>query len=269
MGYEIFILCLRQLRNHIRVAFQLSWFWISVYLGVLGLLMWFEAQSPQDPLNPSPPSIQIVIAGIIFIIVMFIGFSVIAIGWHRFVLREEMPDSVYVLRPKWPIGRYFWNSIKVTFAVLIFMIPLFVILFSMLGVSALTNVTAITPGFSKIFLVTVAIQFTLGVFGTWLFLRMGTVLPALAVGERMTLRASFQLTKPISGPLITTAFCVVLLQFIPILIQLLMVLITGPETMLFTGMVLVASVVFSFISFFVGFGILTVIYGHLAEGKPI
>lgn len=270
MGYKIFVLCLRQLRNNIGVAFQLCWFWALVYIAIVVVFVFTSFLTSPDLAKPTAPPIAMIPFVIIIVVVTFVSFSTIAIGWHRLVLREETPNSFYVLRPEWPIGSYFWNTIKITFAILIMMIPiLFIILYPLSTVINPWGVVDNNSGFSKVFLFQIAIQLIFGVVGTWLFLRIGTVLPALAVKKRMTLRESFQLTSSISGELVITAFWVVLLQIAPLLIQFLLAPIAGSESLLLIGVMLVANIVFAFISFFVGFGVLTVVYGHLAENKPI
>ncbi|MBL4890676.1 MAG: hypothetical protein JKX91_02390 [Rhizobiaceae bacterium] len=270
MGYKIFTLCLRQLWNNLRVAFQLSWFWILAYFAIIVGFVLLGGATPQNSAGASPPSILMVPFVIIMIVVSIVSFTTIAIGWHRLVLREEMPNSFYVLRREWQIGRYFWNTIKIGFAILIMMIPaFFIVLYPLLTTIDLSIFDAPAPGFSKAFLIQIALQLLFGVIATWLFLRIGTVLPALAIEKRMPLRESFRLTSPISSQLVITAFCIVLLQLVPALVPVVLYPITGPESLVLIGITLVVSIIFGFISFFVGFGILTVVYGHLAEGKPI
>lgn len=254
MGYKIFTLCLRQLWNNLRVAFQLSWFWILAYFAIIvAFALLGFVTSPSSAGSPAS-SILMLPFIIIMMVVTVVSFTTIAIGWHRLVLREELPNSFYVLRREWKIGKYFWNTIKIGFAILIMMIPVLVIVlfpvFSIVDVSAFAEAT---PGFSKTFLIQIALQLILGVIATWLFLRMGTVLPALAVEKQMTLRESFRLTSPISGQLVITAFWVVLLQLVPILVSAVLFPIAGPDSLALIGITLVVSIIFGFISFFVGF----------------
>lgn len=282
MGYRIFILCLRQLLNSVGEAFQLSWFWLALYVGVdfafwaagghtyLISMVILEQHAFFDT-GVSPRWLFLTtLYPFVSITVSAIGFPIIAIGWHRFVLRDKTPSRFYEFHWSWPIGRYIWNSIKIAIAISIALIPmLFLVaypLFTMIDPSILADKA---PGFVKVFLYETTLFLIFGVYITWLFLRMGIILPALAVGKRMALRDAFRLTTPISGQLAISAFWVLLLQLAPYFIQSVLFQFADPTSTILHAMMLITFTIFWIISFFVGFGILTVIYGHLAEGKPI
>jgi len=118
-------------------------------------------------------------------------------------------------------------------------------------------------------LILMLVPFVTTIIATWVFLRLGAALPAVAVGENASIITSFRLTKPIAGPLLITASLVVLFQFIPAIIQTLIEIIVGPGTFLTTLILPLISLVFTWFSFFIGFGVLTVVYGHLVENRPI
>ena len=108
-----------------------------------------------------------------------------------------------------------------------------------------------------------------GTLAAWIVLRIGLVLPAIAVGERMGIGESFRLTRPISGALVVTALSVFLFQFIPSILDMAATSIAvTPESAIGT-ITTVINLVFNWISFFVSFGILTVAYGHMVENRPV
>lgn len=247
------------------MAFQLGWFWALIYIGIIAAFAFSSLQAPPIPDGPPDPSFQHLFSAIIILVFAIPTLGIIAIGWHRYILREERPNSFYVLRREWPLGGYIWNTVKIIFAILIMMFLIFfIVLYVILPLVYPTIFTEFSPN---------SIQFTLriifGVFAAWLFLRLGTVLPALAVNEKMTLRGSFQLTSPISGQLLIAAFWITLLQLTPSLVQIVLVATIGPASIAVTGVSIAVSIIFGFINVFVGLGILAVIYGHLAEGKRI
>lgn len=280
MGYRIFTLCLWQLRNNWRMAIRLSWFWILLPLVLIGTGFFINkpyldaievAQNSGNAIPPNPAgafSANFFVLILITIIVSVVGYCIVAIGWHRYMLREEFPDRFYVVRPEWQLGKYFWNSLKIGFLVGLAMIPLMmIIMVPLMGLSPGDLEPA--PGFSLIFLTLLLGQVVLSVFATWMLLRMGMILPAVAVNKDMTIGASFSLTRAISSQLVITAILIVLLQIIPVILQQFGTVLFGPTYLGGAWVMFPVNVVFFWISFFVGFGVLTVIYGHLAENKPL
>lgn len=280
MGYRIFTLCLWQLRNNWRMAIRLSWFWMLILVAIVGMIFYLNkpyfdalelAQNSSNAVVPNPadvPSGNFFVLVLISIIVSVIAYCIIAIGWHRFMLREEIPDRFYVVRPEWRLGRYFWNSFKIGFLVMLAMIPLMMILmipFSTVSLDGWDPASGVSILLSAFLLG----QLIISTFATWMLLRMGMILPAVAVDRDMTIGDSFRLTRSISGQLVITAFFVVLLQFIPVILQQFAILFYGPTFVELSWVTFPINMVFSWVSFFVGFGVLTVVYGHLAENKPL
>ncbi len=275
MGYRIFVLCLRQVLNNWIMAVRLSWFWILVAFLVGTARAVFKSylnegveagQAGQDM-----PGVFLFVT-ILGLMIVVAGMISIAIGWHRYVLRGEIPESFYVLRLEWPLRKYFWGVVKIIVILIATAIPLIIVLsylvpfFSMLSTAPAVGEKANFTGFSLRGLV---VSFILNTSLIWVLLRFGTILPAMAVGKKLSLWGSFQLTGKIAGPLFITAISVVLFQSIPAIFNLLLTSIGGPETLLIAWLIVLVTLVFSWFSFFISFGVLTVIYGHLVENKPV
>ncbi|NNJ76375.1 MAG: hypothetical protein HKP56_14605 [Anderseniella sp.] len=113
-----------------------------------------------------------------------------------------------------------------------------------------------------------ALMFLIGSLNIWIALRVGMILPASALNETMTIPESYRLTGPLAGQLLITAVCVVALLIAPMIIGQSLQILAGYSTVV---MVLVSPIflIWCWITFFVGFGVLTVVYGHLAENRPI
>jgi len=273
VGYKVFILCLRQVLNNWKMAVRLSWFWLLVI--IFGVISQNSDMLTRGMIHGvSGTVLGAVVLALLILAFLVVGTTAVAIGWHRYVLREEIPASFYVLRREWPLGKYIWTGFKIIFVTLLVIYALMFVMTSILNLSQIGPVQ-MTPGsdgqmktsgasliFQLVPLVTIIIS-------TWIFLRLGAALPAVAVGENASIRDSFRLTNAISGSLLITAVLMVLFQFIPAIVQILIEMIVGPGTFLTTLVLPVFSGVFTWFSFFIGFGVLTVIYGHLAENKPI
>lgn len=270
MGFRIFSLCLRQLYINWLVAVRLSWFWIVIMLLAVGLMavvsgnMMVAATSGE---SVGGAGLMLFLVGLGLFLVFLIAFATIAIGWHRWVLRDDEPDRFYVLRSDWSIGAYILRSLLIGLITLLIIGPVyFTFMLTFAGnIVGADGTPQITSGFLARLLV---VSVIVGTIGTWIVLRIGLILPAIAVGERMTIGESFRETSKIAGPLVVTALCVVLFQSIPSILDMAATSIIGNNTVLET-IATIVNLIFSWISFFISFGILTVVYGHVVEDRPI
>lgn len=269
MGYRIFVLCLRQVFINWRTAARLSWFWLSLQFGLLFLIVLALPTAVSDGQKiESGAAWQFVVGMIAFWLVSLYGASTIAIGWHRFVLRDEEPDRFYVVRRDWPVFRYLGNVLKIGILLLLCSVPLMFGFAHLLGAVFNGVTSAQEVSVFAAFLVGIAVMFVLLTLLLWGLLRLGMLLPALAVGEKMTLLGSIRLTRPIAGQLFITAICVGLFQVVPsLLVQYLGVF--GGSLGVLAWIATAIGLLAYWVSYFVGIGILTVTYGHLAENRPV
>lgn len=244
MGYRIFELCLMQVWRNKWVAARISWFWFLIVF-VCGILMGVAR------VTSGVQGAQVLLASVVMITATLLGVTAIAVCWHRYVLLEETPDQPHLLRPGLPIGRYLWNSLRLGFVLfLVAFLPLFVFFSAQESLSGLGN-----------YIVSLAV----GTFSTWLFLRVGLILPAVAVDKHVSIRESFRLTTPLSGQLVVTALLLVLLQSAPGIVEA-----GGKAVGVDLSVPLIpVHVLFFWTNLFVGIGVLTVLYGHLCDGRPI
>lgn len=290
MGYRIFVLCLKQLLVNWKIALRLSWFWalVIVSVWVVAFTVLFNSFENGGDKQISK------LSGFLFALSWFglfftftVGPASIAIGWHRYVLRGEIPRSPYVLpSPKtfWP---YFWRGLKIGLKVFIALIPLFAIMVfitsfvmsSVLQGSDPMQISSSVP--DSFFIASMIGNLLIMTFVSWLTMRLGLGLPGTAIGQDIRSSESWKMTSPISGALFIAAFLVSALLAIPMVLDALVSSIFPIQpsdtvenmlsgSALFQSLLVVPIYLGLFIiSFFVGFGILTVIYGHLQEDKPL
>ncbi len=245
MGTRIFMLSLNQVWLNRAAAFRVSLFWYGLTI-VTSQAIAFAGTPTNAP-----------VLGLVVVLVSIFALSMMAIGWHRFVLREELPQSFVGVDQSWPISSYVWTLLKLGLVLVLLLMALSIPFSAMLG-----------AGGSGTF---VLFALLAGSLGTWLILRLGLVLPASAVGEQLTLRESFALTRPVAGPLVVTTFIMVLLQSIPNVLSAPALLFDDTSALrsVFVLALLPVNIVIGWINAMVAIGVLTVLYGHLYENRPL
>lgn len=187
------------------------------------------------------------ILAILFIgVVMLFTFAWIAVAWHRFVLLEEYPGLIPAVtdRPIWP---YVWRTLGL--GVLLFVIILF--LSVILGI--------VVPLMPSAALGLVA--FLIGTVVTYVWLRSALILPAVAVGEDLTLRDAWTASAPQARAISGAAAILVALNLLVGLVQSAIVS-PGP-----VGIGI--SLAVTWVTLMVGTSILTTLYGHLIQNRPL
>jgi len=181
--------------------------------------------------------------------------SWVAVSWHRFILKEEYTGLLPEVsgRPIWP---YAWKAILLGLIVMLLAIPLFFILGALslpfMGVEG-------GGGFPIIATITFMIVFVLI---SVVSMRLGIALVGTALGAPMAFRDAWTATAPVNGTIVGVA---VLLGVFNAVISLLLIPITY-------AIPLIASVIslgFNWLTMMVGISILTTLYGHVIEERPL
>lgn len=206
-----------------------------------------------DPAVQPTPEQQAEIARNTFTIlagsmIFFVAMSWIAVAWHRYVLLEEDTNQLF---PHWNSGRvfgYIWKTLLVGISIGLLIVFPFILVSSVIGAAGLQGLLPLLG---------------LGMFICfyYMFFRMGLALPALAVDQKMNLKAAFQDTKELSNEIWGLAAMVVTLTvFVSVLIGLI-----APNNIL--G-VLITSV-FQWFMVMISASLLTTLYGHAIERRPL
>ncbi|WGH77375.1 hypothetical protein [Jannaschia ovalis] len=172
----------------------------------------------------------------------------VALAWHRYVLIEERPTG-WVPPLHGPeilgyLGRTFLIGLLVAATVLVVSIPI------------ATLAMAMPSGFATLVMGSAAMFAAMIVF-----YRLAVVLPACAIGRSMSFREALEYTKGHFGTLAVLALLTVgfsLLLQLPTAIDGAMGLIT-----------VIYQAVVGWIGLLLGVSLLTVLYGHVVEGRPV
>jgi hypothetical protein len=191
------------------------------------------------------------------LVLALVGFSLfvmswVAVAWHRFILLEEYTALLPETKGR-PIGSYLWRSIQLVLLIALVAIPVvFVVSLVLVPLQA---------GGASSFAETI-IGLALGVVMTFLWLRWAIVLPAIAVGSDMTMSEAWAETREVSSVILNVAVIVTLLK----------VGATIAVSLVYGVMPIVAFAFDIFVNWtalIVGASILTTIYGHVVEGRPL
>lgn len=218
-------------------------------IGTMGPMMEGDGAMGQ----PSPE--QMMMAGklglfsIIGLALYLLVFCWIAVTWHRFILLGEYPS--WLTSPAGlPIGPYLWTSLKLVLLMIVIFIPVSVVIGFV--ISPLMMASPWLAG---------AVLFLLlgGLFG-FLWMRLALGLPAAAIGEHLGIRESWKRTSSFSGPIFGVALLLILMN-----------LVLGLPSLLVGANLLGAllEIIVQWFTIMVGVGILTTLYGHIVEGRPL
>lgn len=245
MGWKIFVHSVRMVLDNLGAALRVS---LLLYLvQVVNQVIVYA--SPQigaasgEPMQSPAASFEL----LIMMILALIASLWIAVGWHRFVLTGEQPRGVL---PHWhgaAIMSYLGRSIMIG---LLLGLGIAVVAGLALGLATAA------PGLVGV------VVFGLVGLASYLFFRIGLILPAAALGERLTLRESWQASGQDDKAILVLALIVMGAR---LLIEL-PAMIDGS-----TGTVvsLIYGIVVNWFVTMIGISVLTTLYGHFVEGRSI
>jgi hypothetical protein len=173
--FSAFTHALKSTWHNLPFAFHVSWPWLLLLIPVS---IWGDTTVPDfDPLTMTPEQqavmnqflLKTYVSGAVSMVV----YASIAISWHLYILKDEIPHGLARLRFDKTVWRYFGNSILVILFATLALLPL-ILLVAGLGTMAGLTPQAVINGF-VIAAVLVAIPVTY---------RMSVKLPAIALGRR-------------------------------------------------------------------------------------
>ncbi len=205
-----------------------------------------------------------VFAALMLVIVAVVVYCWAAVGWHRYVLLEEMGSG---LTPQWR-----WERIK-AYLGRAFLVGLVVII-AVIGGGL---VVALAVGLTQSAGIAILLGIGLVLGASWVATRIGLVLPAAAIGERMTLSESWAATRPVSSqillPLVVVALVVGILGQIIVFLfgqTVTMEVLGAPQEQLVLNLPgQIANGFVSWIQILVNLSLMTTLYGNLIEGRQL
>ncbi|QXT39937.1 hypothetical protein [Gymnodinialimonas ceratoperidinii] len=204
------------------------------------------------------------LGALLTVIVGLISWLWAAVAWHRYVLLEEYPNG---LLPRWRgsnIANYFGNAL---------LILLVMIAVALLGGIVVGIFVAVLQ--SPAIIVALGIGLIIGV--SWMATRVGLVLPAAAIGERLTLRESWAATAPVSGQIILP---IIVIALVTTILNQGIVAVFGTSVDVMTpigqqqqvtlsAIGVVLSVAVGWAQMLVNLALMTTLYGNLIEGRQL
>lgn len=182
-----------------------------------------------------------------------VGYALMAILWHRHVLLNGTGVDSTLAAGTSVIGGYLWRAFIVGAVQFLIAIPIAIVVAILGGVGA-----ALTGGVALLFVLGVLA----GVIFVWLALRLSVVLPAAALGNSMRVGESWEATAQISRALWGLAALLALINASVSLISAAIV----PDGLALS--MAVQTVIF-ILEGLVFISVLTTLYGHLVEGRPL
>lgn len=190
---------------------------------------------------------------IVFALIVFaiFVFGWVAVAWHRFILKEEYAGFLPAIARR-PIGSYVWTSVLAGLLVAL----------TSFAVGFIGGLLIALIGLQNSFLGEFVLGLAIGVLTGYVWFRIALVLPACAISKPMRIPESWAQTERAKN----TIFQVVLIMVgINLLIQLLLASLIWAPVPAF----LVVGVAAYWLNFMVGLSILTTLYGHLVENRPL
>jgi hypothetical protein len=182
--FGVFRHAFRSVTDNFAFAWHVSWPWLAVLVPVsLGVESLLPSVDPEAKDAAAVAANARAFLGLLALGVasMFV-FSSIAVNWHRYILKDEIPQGWARLRADEVVWRYFGNTLLVILIVIAATAPVVIIVSLVSGLLAL-NMDAAGA-------LTMAIA---GCFAIPLFYRLMLKLPAIAVGNAgVTLRAALE-----------------------------------------------------------------------------
>lgn len=255
MGWQIFIHSIRQVLNNLSAALRISGALFLVQLIVsyaLGVSLsgGSEAELQQRMMSGEFPWLGMIL---VFVITIITGIW-IAVAWHRYVLKVEMPGSFI---PPFHTDRmlsYFGNSLLL----MVIAIPIGFAMSLVVGlIFSVFYSDASLPGVGLGILAGVIIMLPVIV----VVYRLSVILPGSALGEKVRLREAWSKTAGSSGAII---FLAVLSIVAAVVIDLPLKVLGSVPLLAFAW-----SAATAWLKMMVGISILTTLYGHFVEKRPL
>ncbi len=178
----------------------------------------------------------------------------IAVAWHRFILLEEYSGILPASTGR-PIWGYIGKSLLLGLVLGLAAIPLSMVI-------GLVTLPFLSAGAGPSVIVFAISGLLIGTVIGILWFRTAICLPAKAVGKNMTFREAWTYTREIKGKIVGVTVIIVGLNICAGLV--LEIVFSGVPVMS-----LVAELAINWVSMMVGISVLTTIYGHVVEGRPL
>ncbi len=100
--------------RNIKFAFHASWPWMLVLLPINiagNIYVMNLGLGPFDPTKPADP--RFLLVTMLMALASMVAFASIAVNWHRYILKNEVPHGAERLRLDGLVARYFGNTLLI------------------------------------------------------------------------------------------------------------------------------------------------------------
>ena len=253
IGVEIFVHAVRMVLNNLATAARISAVLMAVQLGVVILLGASFILSGEDMTERMMQGTYPWFGAFLSFVVIIVTGLWIAVAWHRFILREEVPTGPVPPFNGGAIAAYFVAGIIFALVLIAVAIP-FAILAGIVMAPVLMAGGS-EPGLLAGLVMAAIIYLPV----SWVGYRISPILPSAALGERMALKDAWYATG-------TSGAGFVVLTLVSVAAGLLIGL---PQSVLPGALALVWGFLANWAMMLVGASILTTIYGHYVERRPL
>lgn len=235
-GWRIFVHALSMLGRNWREALRIAL--VPTALGAVALLI-VESALPQSEMARG----STILAGLFSLLIWAFVTVWMLVNWHRFILLSEYPSGWLPPLRRGAVGAYLLRVVQIVLIIIAVLIPL-VLLVQILG--------GLNIGLLLIWI---------GLM-TYGFFRISPALPAAAIGESLGFRVAWDATRPGAGAIvIIIILSMVATQLVSAIDLLLSASIPGLGFML--------SVMLAAALGLLNASILTTLYGHYVDGRPL
>jgi hypothetical protein len=249
MGWDIvrhsFSMLFRNFGNALRISLGPLLIAILASVVIVTVLQVSAARVVWD-LSRGTMSPDIALATLLFVIVYVFVSAWIAVAWHRFILLEEYPGLLPALAGR-PVLPYLGKTMLLGLVMIIAMIPAFVV------IGLLSGILGPTSGLFSI------VGIGLALYVSYVWLRIGLVLPATAVARPMGIGEAWRSTGPYANAILGTGAILILINS--------GVSIVG--TILPGSLALVLDLAVSWVIVMVSTSVLTTLYGVIVERRTL
>lgn len=259
-------------------AFVLSWPWLIIFGFVYAAAFYSILQSGfgTTPLDPEQGfgtfALWVIVGGLVYLF----GFASVAVNWHRYVLLDEVPMGMQRLRLDRHVRRYAARLLMISVLTgLIMIVPMFLMGLAIMGIA---GPDAMAPGPDGGSSLGIGQRIALTVLSviivallTAVFFRSSLALPAAALGrDQIGIGESWRRTQGNFGQLLLLAGGSAVLQ---VAAQLLLdgfaFVFAAADSTLGFSLLIALTVMVTWFFTFLGITLLTSLYGHLVEQRPL
>lgn len=273
----LFTMVIGTIIDELGTAVSISWPWAAIMLGTMGIILvaspdlapMVTATGPAE----APQSVFPLLVLVGYCALWLVANASIAVNWHRFLLRNDIPEGWEYLRVDWKVWRYVGNNVLISIIGALAFIACVAVM-SIAGVAAWYGAVAgNTLGQSLLFLLALLALIPAFAFIGILMFRLSLKLPAIAVGDNYGLGDAWRDSRGNNMRLFRFTILLTLTAFVLglgyMLVQLALVFFIGVDSPITTVVTLVVWGAVTWANSILMLTSLALLYSILGSGAEI